>query len=908
VTDLFDIRLWMYPGASPDGDPAEWGPEEDISSYVRHPGNDGGQPISYSGGKGDEAPAPDAGQMTLTLDNRDGRFSTDNILGPYYGDLDISTPIRMGVVSFADTFTRTTSNGWGTVDAALGKVWTTSGAAANWSTDGSKADVIISAANTATPVQATNGDAKDADVTLTVIPTNVATGARFACGIQTRRSASNSYVVATLGFDLLGVAKLDIVRWVAGSSTGLAGTIDLPDAYSAGQRWRLRCQIDGGQVRAKAWPEADPEPDAWDLTADEDVATGSGVGIYLARFSGNTNSGATTIMSVDDFEAVALEFTGSVVSWPLRWDRTGNNSWAPITAAGILRRLNQGTYPIQSPLRRQLAGTANATGYWPLEDGSEATAFSTGIAGPQPATFEDVTPASDTSLPGGGQAPTLSSATGSIVGRVSRPNDGSGFSAMFFFKVPSLPGSKTRIARIRTSRGPVAMWDFSIDGSNFYTDGLAADASTVLTSAGTAAPHSFTEWTAVQIEADNTSTPGSNDWVTLINEVGDDTFYYHDGTVVGGTTSNVSIAQLTGPSGTAFAHLWLGQNTLPFVDSTFSLVSSGYAGETAGDRFARVCAEAGIPCIVRPGDSEPMGVQKEAGTLAILRSCVEADYGVMAERGAGLEFIPRAARWNATTAMAITMAAGQVDKVPEPTRDDQRLRNKWTVSRVNGGQGVFQDDASIAKHGTWEDSATINTFDDTVLENHAAWRTYIGTGPRLRWPSVSINLARNRDLIPYWRTRGYGWRFTVTLGLTQVEGNEPDLVMEGFVARLWPNGWEVDMNATSAAIWVAAVSDDTGILGRADNEYCETTSLITTTATTIPIATTSGLRWDNTAGLWSGGVDLYVGGERLTVTSITNNADPAQTLNVSVRGVNGYAAAHPSGTKVRLWNPAIVAL
>ena len=49
-------------------------------------------------------------------------------------------------------------------------------------------------------------------------------------------------------------------------------------------------------------------------------------------------------------------------------------------------------------------------------------------------------------------------------------------------------------------------------------------------------------------------------------------------------------------------------------------------------------------------------------------------------------------------------------------------------------------------------------------------------------------------------------------------------------------------------------------------------------------------------------------GERLTVTSITNNVDPAQTLNVSVRGVNGYAAAHPSGTKVRLWDPAIVAL
>src|SRR5688572_11661312 len=178
MTDLFDIRLWLYPGANPD-DPDSWGPPEDISGYVRHPGNDGGQVISYSGGKGDEAPSVDAGNMTLTLDNRDGRFSTDNRLGPYYGELDINTPIHLGVAAFTDSFTRVTANGWGTVNATLGQSWTVTGSASQWATDGAKATVIIPAANSAYGTTANNANARDVDITTTVIPAAVATGGKF---------------------------------------------------------------------------------------------------------------------------------------------------------------------------------------------------------------------------------------------------------------------------------------------------------------------------------------------------------------------------------------------------------------------------------------------------------------------------------------------------------------------------------------------------------------------------------------------------------------------------------------------------------------------------------------------------------------------------------------------------------
>jgi hypothetical protein len=909
----FDIRLWMYPGQNPDNSPSDWGAEADISAYLRRPGDDGGQPISYSGGKGDEAPGVDAGQMQLTLDNRDGRFSTDNIAGPYYGDLDTNTPIRMGVVCYSDSFTRAASaSGWGT-PTGLGSAWTHTTAASNWTTDGTSGAVTIGAPNSAALATAVDGDAKDVDVTVTITPSAIATGARYAAGVRVRISEGDptTFLAAVLSFGLAGAMILDIYRFstVAGT-TLLAGLDPIPSAtYTAGQAWKLRVQAEGDVVRAKAWPAADPEPAAWHLDGQDTSAlvTGSGLGLYTARFASNSNSG-TNIMRFDDFLAVGLEFTGSVVSWPVRWDLSGNNSWAPITAAGILRRVRQGTYPIQSPLRRAMPAQLNMTGYWPLEDGATAISFSSVVAGQPPATFNGVTPAAANDLAGGGPAPTLDTAAGLIRGRTSLVNGGTGFAGMVLFKLGSIPSVKTRIIQWRCSRGPVRRWDMSVSDTTLWVEGIDGDGTVLTSNSGGWGPWDPDAWYAWQLECDKTLVPSNTTWSAIIHKIGDVSYYALTGNVLGTSDSTLSDFLLTGPAGTAFGHVWMGRNTLPFVTDSFSQISSGYSGELAADRFARVCTEAGIPYTVRPGDSEAMGPQREAGTLAVLESCVETDYGVMAERGHGLEFIPRSTRWNPVETMAVSVAAGQIAGSPEPTRDDQRLRNRWTVARTAGGEGFYQDNISAAKHGIWEDSVTINSKDDSVLENHAGFRVAIGTQQRMRWPSVALNFSRNPGLLPAWRARGYGWRLAVTTGKDQVQGNEPDLIVEGFQCRLDPDMWTAELACSSADVWRAAVTDDTGILGRADNEYCETTALISSTALTIPITTTSGSRWDNTAGLWTAGVDFYVGGERVTVTSITNGVDPAQTLNCTVRGVNGYAASHASGTKVRLWDPAIAAL
>jgi hypothetical protein len=910
MTDLFDIRLWLYPGANSQMDPATWETYyADVSSYLRHPGNDGGQAITYSGGAQDEAKDPDAGQMQLTLDNRDGRFSTDNLAGPYYGLLDLNTPIRMGVRSWVDTFTRSVVNDWGTVDSTQLFTWTVA-AATSFQVDGSRGTVLLAAANTATSAIANRATARDADITSTITPIATATGAAYGLGTRVRSTDVNNNAYSTLEFDTAGTVTVKIRQVVAGVVTQLAALNPVPaSAYTAGVPWKLRTQVDGSQMRVKAWPAAGSEPTTWMITATISSAlTGNSIGIYAVRFSGNTNSGVTPFIAMDDFQVTAFEFTGAVVSWPLDWDMTGNNSWAAITAAGILRQLRQGTNPVQSPLRRQLAGTADVRGYWPMEDGETSKSFSSVVATNQPATFIGVTPAQETTLAGGESAPTVTDAAGGSITFVVRSgNGGTGMAAMFLSKLPALTATKTRVLRIRTSRGPVPIWDLSLDTGGIYTEGIAADGTVVTSAINSLPPIDFTQWFAWQLETDNTTTPGNTDWSSITHQVGLATYWAQTGTVAGGLVTDVSWAQLTGAQGASFAHFWNGRNTLPFVTDSFSLVSAGYAGELAADRFARVCGEAGIPYVVQAGTSEKMGPQPRGGTLAILAACSKADYAVIAERGSGLEFIPRSARWNLAARMTLSKASGEIGEIPKPVRDDQKLVNKFTMSRTAGGSATYQDTVSSAKVGTWEDSDTVNVFDDSVLPNQAAWRVNVGTVKGLRWPSIAVNYARNRLLIPFWRARSYGFRMTATTGLTQLTGNEADVIVEGFSASLWPNGWTVSMNATSARVWRAAVADDTGILGRVDSDACTTTALINSTTLSIPITTTTGqLKWDNTAGLWSGGVDFNVGGERVTVTSITNGAGQAQTLNATVRGVAGYSASHASGTAVSLWDPAVV--
>lgn len=902
------IKLWLYPGADPNAaSNSLWEPYSvDISQYLRRPGGDGGAPIQYTWGKQDESTQTDASTMTLTLDNRDGRFSTDNIMGPYFGQIDVNTPIRMGVTVATDTFTRTQSGtgpaGWGTINAALGQSWISSTGVpgtATYAVDGAKGTVNVTGGGVSTSAIADGVKCRDVDIITTIYPTATATGAAYGAGHVVRWTDNSNSYLTSIEFNTAGDVTAKIRKNFGGVQTEIGSVNPIPStSYSAGVPWKIRTQMEGPTIRVKVWPAASSEPTSWRISVEDSDNGGTGIGVWADRFNSNTNTGA--FVGFDDFIVTSLEYAGFVVSWPQDWSQTGANSWARITAAGTLRRLRQGTNPIVSPLMRQLSNTADAVSYWPMEDGSDSVYFANKTVGGRPGTFSDVSPASETSLAGGGQAPSLSSDQGVIRLPVTPGvnSGGTGFSAMVLFKLSSLPAAKTKIITVSPRSGPVATYAFSIDSVGNTTVEALDSGNTVITSAVNGPGVDFTEWTAWQIETDNTVGGGNTSVAATYHQVGAVDYFSQLLTVSGTTLSNIGGMTLTGPSGTAFAHAWLGQNTLPFVTNTFSRVSSGYNGETAAKRFARVCSEVGITYSIRGGTnatSQAMGPQREAKTMDVLQSCIDADYAVMAEQASGLEFIPKGGRYNASSVYTLVKTSGEIGSIPKPVRDDQRLRNRITASRVNGSSATYQDNASVLRNGPWEDSVTLNLIDDSSLDSQASWRVYIGINGRSRWPSVMMNFARAPQLMKVWGQRQYGFRFGVTMGLPQTMGNEPDLIMEGYQATLDPDVWTVEMNCTDARTWQVGVWDT----DRWGAIYTTLGADITSTATTIILSSSNVLeQWKPGAStahvLIGGGEEVALG----TIGAVTGSGPWTQTVTGCTRSVNGVVAAQTAGKPI----------
>lgn len=902
----FDVRVWIYPGASPTAtDPGTWGLETDVSAFVRYPGSDGGQAIEYTAGRNDEASQVDPSTMNLTLDNRDGRFSTKNPTGPYYGSLRRNTPIRMGVVSGSDTFARTVSNAWGTADS--GHTWNLSGTPTEWAVDGSKATININATNAARVAVLGGATTSEADVVMTVTPIVTATGAAYGAGPILRRTDSSNMVYTSLEFNTGGTVNVKIRKVVGGVSTDLASLAPIPSAtYTAGVPWRIRAQSDGNVIRVMAWPLAGSPPTAWQASATVADLTGAAVGVYLARFSGNTN--ATAQIGIDDVKVTALEFTGAVVQWPVRWDKSGNNCWAPIQAAGILRRLQQGKGGLKSPLSRQLPAYG-PYGYWTLEDDAGATVFGSSVQGVAPATYDGVDPASDSSLAGGANAPSLSAVTGSISGQIKkRINAGgvTGFAAMVFTKFDSgLPVSKTAVATWYTF-GRATKWVFSIASTAVYMDAYDGDGGLLSSANSTFGGVNTANWVAWQLETDLSG--GSTPWAFIWHEVGKTNYLSITGTVAGGLTpTSVGRWVLGGsnlPVGTSFAHHWVGPNTLPFVTNSFSLVSGGYAGESASDRITRVASEEGVSVVVEAGTSDAVGVQPLTSAMAAFRSAESADMGILYERGSGLGYRPRSVRYNQPVTMALAVAAGQIDDPPEPIDDDQRLRNQVTVTREGGSYAVASDPTSIAAEGLYEDSLTINVATDDVLPYHAGWRVYMGTRPDLRWPGMSIDFARNPDVLQQWRSRAYGLRMTVATGKSQVGGVEPDVIVEGFTSTLWPHGWKLRMNCSAATTWNVAVLDSVAVPPRLDTAGSQLQAGVNATAVSWTVDTTVGPAW-NPATTFP--FLLQCEGEVVSVSAISGAGPTGQVFTVA-RSINGVVKAHGALAPVSLAAPARLAL
>jgi hypothetical protein len=903
--------------------------------------------ITIRRGQPDESSSPEPGSISLTLANKDGKYSPRNPNSPLYGKIGRNTPVRVRVTGgiAGDPYLLLPSDDGANqattpddaslditgdidirIDAALDGWETGAGFAArwdtvgnqrawgfgvdasgelslNWSPDGTLASRITAQSTVRAGLR--SRVRKALRVTLDV--DNGAGG--WTVTFYTADTLNGTW--AQLGDPATGTGTTSVFASTADLVVGRTGGIGYTPLAGKVFAFQLLDGIDGTAV-------ANP-----DFTAETlDTASFTDDAGLTWTIEGDARIGDPGVRGV-----------GEVSEFPARWDVSGQDVTVPIVAQGILRRLNQGRSVDRSPFTASTltSGADSLRGYWPCEDGAAAQSFASPMTGVAPMTWTGDAPtlADVGPLLGSDKVPTLG-ATTTLTATPLAALDGACV-VSWLMDVPAVTGwaDNTPIIQIRQSLAgsTVATWEIRYkSGSGGDLQIRALDASgTELAASGTfdfniddstrwwrfsAVPSgSDVSWTLIdrRILDDGTiSTGGAVDQVFAGLVVTHTTMVK---VAPAGGLADAAIGQLAVSIDQDFGDDWAGDN-----------LNSGllaFKGEAAATRALRLATEQGLSLLV-VGDADSsvaMGPEAVPSTFVdALNETWQADAGLLFETRdqLGLTFRTRKDLYNSLIALTLDYTAnGEIDDDLEPTDDDQNVRNRVTVTRksgdTTGSSATFED--STSRMGTqsppdgvgpYEDSVTLNLEDDSNLLNHAAWRVYVGTWDEARYPIVRIDLlalaAQGKwDLIAAICALDFGDRLQLTnLPVwCGADGGTMDLMVLGSTETLGAFSWTIAINCVPYGPYNIGTYESTTNTKRYDTLLTITAEALDTTETGVDITNSGGVQWGTVTPY-----NIVIGGEEMTVTAVSGTG-ASQTLTVT-RSANDVVKSHSTAAQVRL--------
>lgn len=940
---------------------------EDISEdvYVR-------DPVHLTRGRADEAVQSDPSALSLTLNNRDGRYSPRNPLSPYYGKLGRNTPIqiRMGDLPdedpavVEDSFDRTVgSGGWGTADS--GQVWTTSSSIPNvFSVSDGRGRISLPNSDWFYPIRMTDPNIPaDVDVRYTVeisdyVQGDLNAGIYAEVGLREGPDPNRggyllemSYRSAAGMSQGIGLVMASISKRLDGVNTQLMSTTAVVGVtYTPGQPLNVRVQADGPNFRVRLWNQGDVEPEVWHAQGWDDEYTEGGVFHMGANVTSNVDASDTPEISFSDLEVTPMYYdpeviriTGEVASWPVRWDVSDTDVWVPLEAAGIKRRLNQGRPNFKSPLRAGIEPTGPVA-YWPMEDGINTRAMR--AVSPQTTDMRaiGVRFATDDSLQTSLALPTAGLNSRLTAGGIPTRETGSWSVHMVLkLSIPSFETGEavqdtlTEVFAFDTTnhryRVYVGANDPGGDDESFFMWAAVFDSSD--DSYGSRlAPANFTAGNTIFIDDLDfdvreswvrlalsgwqytpTQAAFSFQLVTADNQSEGASFAFNGQT---GRVTSINTNIGAGLEGTGFGHLTVWDALSP---PAYFNAFGGWAGEGAQQRMTRVAAQNGIPLVTEGAAKTRLGPQVANQALETITEAANSDLGALVERRAGLSLSYRGREdlYNQEPVITLDYANGELNPPLEPVDDDQNLRNSVEVTRAGGGSALVEQregPLGINTAGLYDESVTLSLATDTQARDQAGWRLHMGTVDEMRWPVLHINLANRRlglrieDIL----NLDVGDRIRVLNPPTWTQYDHLDLIVQGYEEIINLFQWDIILTCTPATVWTV------GEMGTDDPS--ETPPDAPSRADTADSELASGIgtgatTFDVVTNQGPTWVDSAEYPDDLPfdievggeVMQVDEIESATSPQTFTVqRSMNGIVKSHEAGSAVRLANPAIAGL
>lgn len=853
------------------------------------------QDIAISRGRRDWAQQADPSRCRLQINNADGRYSPRNPDSPLYGLIGRNTPLRVRVGderlgvhvlgedgSHASTPDSAALHLTGDLDVRV------EAHLAQWETN-SRLEVLADRWGNDRSWQLTLGDTgwvrlswSEDGATPSIIDSEVSIPVSGRAAVRATLQLDDGTGQGAVRFyyaDTIAGPWTEFASSTGWSATTLhAGTEDLrvgaPPAIGP-----LEWPLSGGVVHAVQVRDG----------IDGPVVAGYGGGDLAVGDTTFTGAaGETWTLSDARIVDLSCRFAGEVVAWPPRWDVSGQDVWVPIEAAGIRRRLAQGDDPLSSPMRRAILDQSTATpvAYWPCEDGSDATTLASGLGGPPMTVGFGTGGDRDTRFGGydGFAAATgvAEFSTGSATGHVSIVADTGELSLSCLMHIPDGGvAANTYMLSLRTS-GTAREWAIEISPEGNYRV-------VVWDWDKTSGPILEDGWWVPHGDGFN----GKNVLVSLVlTQNGSDVDYEKKSIVEGESTPTVHSSTLSGhtighatevgictggdANGTAIGHVSVRNTDAGTVIWDLAGdVLAGWWGEQAHDRIDRLCREEDIPVAVLGTDGERCGIQHSESTLDLLDGAAESDLGILSDGRdqVGLVYRPRYTLYNQRP-VVLDYAAGHLSPPFEPTDDDQNVVNDVTVSRTDGGShravdedGPLSIQAPPDGVGRYDTSVDLSLASDGQALHQAGWRLHLGTVDEARYPSLTVDLVANPQLVDTMLPLAAGDRVQVANLPSFLPPGAADMIVQGYTETLNAFVWRLTFNCVPASPWTVGIAED-DVLGRCDTlDSTLDADFAAGTDTAMTVSTTAGPPWVTDSGEFP--FDITTGGVVLRATGIT---------------------------------------
>ena len=425
-------------------------------------------------------------------------------------------------------------------------------------------------------------------------------------------------------------------------------------------------------------------------------------------------------------------FHGEMSAWPKAADPSSRDAYSQATASGVLRRLNQGTTPVLSAMRRGITSTVvsvfgGVQAYWPCEDSAGSQLIASGFPGGPPMYFSGTpdfqeqagSPSADSVFACSAQLPTPG--TSRWQGAVS--GSSADWGTYFLLSVPSggLSGDVPALAVVNYTSGVSLTVGYATAGNGTLTLTLSGFGAT-------------------------TCTAGVNGQGLLVEVFSTTTEQFLNTLAVGaaaqvptGQTASMSgnvVSVLINPAGAdlgsaGIGHIFVSSNRpgLPFLSDYLN----AWSGETAASRVARLASENGLASRIYgfPDVSVPMGAQSIDTLANLFQYCEATDMGMLYEprETAGMGYRTSASMCNQSPAVTADYSMQQVSQGFADTADDLLTLNDVIATNADGSSyetslttGPMSTAAPPSGAGPISNSIDVYPQSDTQLPDWPAGR------------------------------------------------------------------------------------------------------------------------------------------------------------------------------------------